>query len=66
LNKAQLVLDTTAEAATSSFGGQAVSCPNTKAGRLSAAAGVPTQEVYRELNFCISLNSFSPQSHYFI
>jgi hypothetical protein len=36
-------VDTTAEAATSSFGGQAVSCPILKAGR------VPTQEVYRDL-----------------
>jgi hypothetical protein len=42
-------VDTTAEAATSSFGGQAVSYPILKAGRLSAAAEVPTQEVYRDL-----------------
>ena len=50
-------VDTTAEAATSSFGGQAVSFPILAAGRLSAAAEVPTQEVYRDLI------SIPPQRH---
>jgi hypothetical protein len=65
LNIVQLALDlsdaadTTDEAATSSFGGQAVSCPILKAGRLSAAAEVPTQEVYRELNLLLLVGRLS-------
>ena len=55
-------VDTAAEAATSSFGGQAVSFPILIAGRLSAEGRVPTQEVYRDLN---PLNVFlSPTAPY--
>jgi hypothetical protein len=53
-NDGTLVLDTTAVAATSSFGGQAVSCSIVIAGspsvvRLSAAAGVPISFYYRSV-----------------